>query len=310
MYFLLLLLGCGQDHFLSYGTTEKQIEYVYIQDNYIAGSDDTGERDPIWVDSFTQPNISNGVDILWVIDGSGSMRDDEPKILTGISDMLANLPMLHWRLMIISMSPSESVGNTSFPLLPGDTYIDALSMFSNNVTHGMELGFESVYQFMTNNAYALSWMRDDAALLVVFVSDEPEQSTGVFPTITAFQSWIDIQRNEVKIASIVNLPPDESECNGYTHTVGTRYIDLTNLYSGQVIDICSDDWSQGVLDASNQITLRSHYDLTMIPMNPDHIYVFVDGIVFSGWGYNEVENRIYFSDIPREESLVEIAYYY
>jgi hypothetical protein len=310
MWLLSLLWGCYSDHFLSHGVTEERIEYVYIQDNYIAGSDDTGERDPIWVDSFTQPSISNGVDILWVIDGSGSMRNDEPKILAGISDMLANLPMLNWRLMIISMTPSESAGNVSFPLLPGDTYMDALSMFSNNVTLGFELGFESVYQFMTNNSYALSWMRSDAALLVVFVSDEPEQSTSVFPSVYDFQTWIDTQRNEVKIASIVNLPPDESVCNGYTHTIGTRYIDIANLYGGQVIDICSDDWSQGVSDATNQITLRSHYDLSMTPLNPDHIYVFVDGIEFTGWGYNEVENRIYFSDIPREESLVEIAYYY
>ena len=96
----------------------------------------------------------------------------------------------------------------------------------------------------------------------------------------------------------------------YTYSWEQDTLILLTFYGGQIIDICSDDWSQGVSDATSQITLRSHYDLTMTPANPDHIYVFVDGIEFLGWGYNEVENRIYFSDIPREESLVEIAYYY
>ena len=81
MLFLSLLLGCGSDHFLSHGSVEKQIEYVYVQDNYIEGSDDTGMNEPIWVDSFTQPVISNGVDIIWVIDGSGSMNDDYVSVL-------------------------------------------------------------------------------------------------------------------------------------------------------------------------------------------------------------------------------------
>jgi len=114
MWLLLLLLGCGSDHFLSYGKVEREIEYVYVQDNFIEGSDDTGSNEPIWVDSFEQPSVSNGVDIIWVIDGSGSMNNDYQMILQGISDMLNNLPSLNWRLVIISMTPYEAAAVTSF----------------------------------------------------------------------------------------------------------------------------------------------------------------------------------------------------
>ena len=310
MLFLSLLWGCGSDHFLSHGNTEKQIEYVYVQDNYIEGSDDTGSNEPIWVDSFEQPVISNGVDIIWVIDGSGSMNDDSPRVLQGITDMMQNLTMINWRLVIISMTPHEAVAVESFPLLPGDTWEDAHGMFAENVQGHYEYGFDSVYEFLENNRFAENWLRDDAALLVVFVSDEDDQSTSSFPTVALFKNWLDQKRAHVYVSSIVNKHPDVSECNSYTHNVGFRYSELTNSYAGQLLDICAENWSQGVADASSQIQLREWYDLTNKPLNDQEIYVFVDGIEFFDWHYDSVENRIYFDVVPGEETLVEIAYYY
>lgn len=310
MWLLSLLWGCYSDHFLSHGNGEKQIEYVYIQDNYIEGSDDTGVNEPIWVDSFEQPMISNGVDIIWVIDGSGSMNDDYGSVLQGITDMMQSLPMINWRLVIISMTPHEAVAVESFPLLPGDTEQHALAMFAANVTGHYEYGFDSVYEFLENNRFSPNWLRADAALLVVFVSDEDDQSTNRFPTPSLFKHWLDQKREHVYVSSIINIHPDNSECNGYTHNVGFRYTEITNSYSGQLLDICSEDWSQGVADASNQIQLREWYELTNKPLNDQEIYVFVDGYEFFDWHYDPVENRVYFDVVPGEESLVEIAYYY
>ena len=310
MWLLLYLWGCLSDHFLTYEKADTQIEYVYIQDNYIPGEVDSGEAEPIWVDSFSQPKLSNGVDIIWVIDGSGSMQDDYDKVLIGIDDMMNNLPNVSWRLMIISMSPFHSQILTSFPLLPGDTTMDALVMFSDNVMGNQEKGFESVYSYIVDNPDSQNWMRDDASLLVVFVSDEEEQSNTMFPMLNMFSLWLDSYREHVYISSIVNVAIDDSLCNSYSHNVGNRYMDLTNLYAGQIIDICSEDWSQGVADAANQLQLAEWYDLSMTPTVQASITVFVDGVLWPDWEYNVQENRVYFLSIPPEESLVEIAYYY
>ena len=310
MWLLSLLWGCGSDHFLSHGNTEKQIEYVYIQDNYVEGSDDTGSNEPIWVDSFTQPSISNGVDIIWVIDGSGSMSDDHALVLQGITDMMHSLPLISWRLVIISMTPHEAVEVATFPLLPGDSDMDAHYMFSQNVNDGYEQGFEAVYQFLVNNEFARQWLRPDAALLTVFVSDEDDQSNSRFPTVELFKNWLDGAREHVYVSSIVNLLPEYSICNNYSHNVGKRYLEIANLYGGQTLDICSENWSQGVADASNQIQLREWLDLSKVPANKDEIYVFVDGLEYVDWHYNSDENRVYFDLVPGEETLVEIAYYY
>jgi hypothetical protein len=310
MWLLLYLWGCLSDHFLTYEKSDTQIEYVYVQDNYIPGEVDSGIAEPIWVDSFSQPKLSNGVDIIWVIDGSGSMQDDYDKILIGIDDMMNNLPNVSWRLMIISMSPFHSSILNSFPLLPGDTTLDALIMFSDNVIGTHEKGFESVYSYIIDNPDSQNWMRDDASLLVVFVSDEEEQSNTMFPLVDMYSMWLDSYREHVYVSSIINVNVEDSLCNYFGHNVGERYMDLTNLYAGQIVDICSEDWSQGVADAANQLQLTEWYDLTMTPTVQASITVFVDGILWQDWEYNVQENRVYFLTVPPEESLVEIAYYY
>jgi len=308
MLFIIFLLGCVSDHYLSHGVVETEKEYIYVQDNYVEGEQEPDW--PIWVDSFTQPQSSNGVDILWVIDGSGSMNDEYTKVLQGISDMLANLPMISWRLMIMSMTPYETAAIQGLPLIPGDTTQDALDMFATNVNGNHEQGFSAVKEFLTNNSDAQQWLRHDAALLVVFVSDENDGSDPLISTANVMASLLSSYRQNVYVASIVHLPPDDSECNVYTHTVGTRYIDLTNMFNGHVIDICTDDWSQGVADASEQIQPREFLELTHVPYDPQDIYVFVDGVEFHDWVYEESTNRVVFSVIPPEGSLTEIAYYY
>ena len=160
------------------------------------------------------------------------------------------------------------------------------------------------------NDYSLTWMRHDAALLVVFVSDEQEQSNVYFSQVNQFVSWITTYRNNVYLASIVNMHPDDSICNYNTTYHGTRYIDATNYFGGQLIDICSEDWTAGVSAASNQIEPHEYWDLTHTPLHTDYIFVFVNGVLFHDWHYDANENRIYFDTIPAGNSLVEISYNY
>jgi len=256
--------------------------------------------------------ISNGVDIIWVIDPSGSMTSHRTRLLSGISDMMSSLPSVSWRLVIISADPTRSVNSTEFPLLPGDSAADAQAMYSSSVLGGLERGFESVYRYIEDNSFSSSWMREDASLLVLFVSDEEEQSTSMFPMVSDFTDWLDEQRNSVYVASIVNHDPAISSCNSRDIDVGHRYMDAANYYSGQVLDICSEDWSGGVLDAANGAVPYSSYPLSHVPLYTDNIVVFVDGVVYHDayWDYVSASNRIDFILEPPGGSLVEIAYHY
>ena len=119
---LLLLLaaaGCTSDYSV---IAPERIVYIETE----VETEVPGE---VWVESFTQPKSTNGVDIVWVVDRSCSMRDDEPRIIAGIEAMMKALPDKGWRLNIISSDPLKALEYKEFPLLPGDTLTDAYDLF-------------------------------------------------------------------------------------------------------------------------------------------------------------------------------------
>ena len=93
---LLFCVSCQSDNLLSYKTVEE-IE-VYPD---------------VWVDSFIQPIATDGYDILWVIDRSGSMISHDANLLLGTETMMNALPVdTGWRLGIISTDGNLVVTTT------------------------------------------------------------------------------------------------------------------------------------------------------------------------------------------------------
>ena len=309
LFAALLALGCTSDYAVVGGSETKIVEVevpVYIEVEVPA--------DPglIWVDSFIQAQSVDGVDILWVIDTSGSMNQYDPQLLAGIETMLAALPPSGWRLVMLSNDPASAAAESQFPLVPGDDAQDALAMYSAIRTGMREEGFDAAYEYIVNNSYAQTWMRPSAALLVVMVSDEEEQSDDYFPLLDDFKVWYGSQRNgSVFLSSIVNTEQADSICASppNINDVGERYMEATNHFGGIIVDICSEDWAAGVADASNQVEPHESIVLTYEPIE-DSIRVFVAGALYYDWHYVAADNTIYFSVIPSGNSLVEVGYRY
>jgi len=75
------IVGSGTETVVEtvYETVYEEVEVpVYIEVEVPA---DAGQ---IWVDSFIQPQSVDGVDIIWVIDTSGSMGRFDEELLAGI----------------------------------------------------------------------------------------------------------------------------------------------------------------------------------------------------------------------------------
>jgi len=188
-----------------------------------------------------------------------------------------------------------------------------MTMYSLMNRGGMEEGFDAVYEYITANPYAATWMRSDAALLVVYVSDEEEQSRTHHATVASFTTWYSSLRGgSVFLSSIVNHTyPDESVCvwSVLARDVGLRYMEATNHFGGVIVDICEEDWSPGVTDAAVSITPHESIALTHSPIE-DSIRVFLDGVLNGAWSYSATDNTIYFSTIPGPGVLVEVGYRY
>ena len=267
----------------------------------------------VWVDSFVQPEPFDGIDIVWVLDKSCSMHDDEEEVLSGINTMMGALPAGgSWRLNMIGITPAHARASTEFPLVPGDDAGDALTMYENIPESTAEQGFLAIHDYMVENPYSATWMRSDAALLVVFVSDEEEQSSNFFPEALDFIDWYENQRDNVYLASIIHDKPGPGytpDCRYSVRDFGERYLDATVLLGGVVIDICTTDWSTGVSEASSSIQPHERWLLTQTPLDTT-IVVFVDGVLFNDWMYNPVDNAVEFLTLPPGGSLVEIGYTY
>ena len=307
----LLVGGCKSDAMLVH--TKETLVPVYSEfPVYIEEEVPTDQEDvEIWVDSFTQPRSVDGVDILWVIDTSGSMNRFDANLLSGIDAMLNALPASGWRLAMISNDPMKAVTEAQFPLVPGDDIADAEAMYSAMGRGGREEGFDAAYEYIVNNPYASTWMRPDAALLVVFVSDEEDQSDDHFPQVQDFINWYSSQRGgSTFLSSIINVEHADTVCATPPNfiDIGDRYMEATNWFGGIIVDICSEDWSPGVTDASVQVEPHEEWPLSYIPVEPT-IRVFIDGqLVTTGWSYDVSINSVLFSTIPSGGQLVEIAY--
>jgi hypothetical protein len=313
-----VLTGCTTNmdyHIVGSGTeveTEIVYETVYEEIEVPVYIEVEVPVDPglIWIDSFLQPQSVDGVDILWVIDTSGSMNRYDEELLAGIEAMLLALPDSGWRLAMLTNDPSYASIEAQFPLVPGDDIADAENMYNSMGRGHREEGFDASYEYLVNNEYAQTWLRYDAALLVVFVSDEEEQSDAHFPTVDGFISWYQgLRGGSVFLSSIVNLDPSESLCNTNAYNNGERYIEATNRFAGQIVDVCSEDWSAGVVDAASRLEPYEYLQLTHEPIE-ESIRVFINGALNYDWYYSSTDNTIYFTVIPGGNDLVEIGYRY
>lgn len=315
--FLMAFLACVSDQMLVHEVEKEKEVFVEVPGDcevveQVVVEDTAFDFSDIYVDSFRQVAALDGVDIFWVIDPSGSMNDEQDEIMANISLMMASLPEVGWRLMIIP-SDYRFVGDlTTFPIVPGDTITDVENMYSLHMAGAYEAGFDAVYEYIVHNPYASTWLRNDASLLVVFVSDEEDQSTYHFENQYQYIGWASSYRQNVFSASITNVDPADSVCPTppSVMNVGYKYMEVTNYFSGNIIDICSEDWSAGVADASNQITPYEYIDLTYTPLDPAWIYVYLNGALNTDWYYEPAENRVYFTIIPEANTLVEVAYNY
>ena len=264
----------------------------------------------IWIQSFRQPSAFDEIDILWVIDGSCSMIQHKSQLLSGIEVMMNSLPPdVNWRLKMITTGDGRAVPQPqTFPLTRGDTVQDALDMYNALPPDGMEKGFSAIFNYVTLDYYAQTWLRPDAALLAVIVSDEEEQST---MSAVDFQSWYQGIRPNVFLSFIGNVLYEDSVCDfpPVGNNIGKKYMDAVSYFSGTIVDICESDWSPGVEDATQKIDPFDEIELDHEPYK-NTIVVFEDGVPMDSgkWKYIEADNVVEFDPAPPNGALVEISY--
>ncbi len=300
------------------------------------------------VDSFTQKASAN-VDILWVVDNSASMENEQLNLAGSFSKFMTfldeNGSRIDYHIGVISTDMEvdaagacvnaghcgQLLGN---PLVIDPSTPDLLGVFEANVNVGIdgggnEMGLLAAHAALTEplvNGHNAGFLRPDASLAVIFVSDEDDNSYGDLGYYVRFFSRLKDAGNEnnIIVAAIVGDEPNGCDNNLEQARAGLIYHELVRELGGTTASICEDfDGTLGQLGLT-VAALQRKYALSREP-DPGTVTVRVDeGTGFAempacvpdctnpttrNWRLEPAEQAIYFVDyVPPPQSVIEVEY--
>lgn len=231
------------------------------------------------------------IDILFVIDNSGSMSQEQAKIAQVFSGFISRLSHLDWRVGITTTDNSSSGAKGSLlPYRNSKYFIDSKTadvnaLFIEGIQRGTrgsgtETGLYSITNFLTKSKQAGSqeaqFLRADAILTTIVVTDS-DQSQNANRTGTS-NSYInpadfvahvksEISGKEYIHHSSIVLPGDNA-CKSQGEMFGTSYYDVSQLTGGISASICANNYaSQFDLMARSIIDRVSEKTLDCVPVS-------------------------------------------
>jgi hypothetical protein len=283
------------------------------------------------VDIFYQ-NPTDAVDILMVIDNSGSMQPYQQQLGTNFSQFLTYFVEADIDYQIAAVTTdvmTNSAGEIRGQIITPET-ADPEQAFSQIVNVGVmgtgwEMGLEAAYLALTEPLVSTAngdFLREEATLSLIFVSDEEDSSPlPVNDYINAFRDIKGQRSRDVFNASSLVVVEEGLGCDEFS-TEGDRYIDVADQTNGVIGDICSDDFASIVTELSlNTSRLRDTFHLSRMP-DVSSLEVRVNDELVAcdhgSWVYDIVEDEygeeqpsIVFerSQMPPSNSQLAVRYY-
>jgi len=278
----------------------------------------TARYEQIWENPIDPPS-----DILFSVDLSCSMDDDAQALGNEFSTFIGELSnySTDWQVMVVNDDDGCNRGQILTPNTP-----NFQTLFSDYVTdyNGTGSWFDTGPQYteslltVASNAIDntdqaecnVGFLREQALLHIILVSDEPEQSSGVWSDYVNQIVQKKGNAANVRISSIAGDVPGGCEQNGKTAAEGSGYWDATNATGGVFMSFCSNWTSPQNLQmlAEASVVLDSYpLDNTAVPGS---IEVYVNGNeVTSGWHFDADLNSVVFdSNAPEEGDHIRIVY--
>lgn len=270
-------------------------------------------------DEFSQNtgDTINKVDIVWIVDDSGSMGDDQESIANNFSAFIDEFltQAKDFKMGITTTDIFRKNGKFvhDLELLTSVKAAENESQFKQDFRDeikvgtrgsGREFAFDNMVE-STIHSFNQNFFRDDALLAFVVVTDEPEQGEDTvqqyYDDLLAFKGG---DKNLVKVYPIHRV---------FGTSKDQRFKDIADLSGGFTADI-QGDFYKNLRDIGGTIlNLIGSFILTQKPFNPSAIEVFVEGVkVTSGWSYKSNANSIVFDEgqVPEEGAKVKVVYEY
>jgi hypothetical protein len=272
------------------------------------------------VDVFEQVDTLDAADVLFVVDDSKSMREEQALLtdaVVGLVDALTATDV-EYRFGVVSTDAAAADAGVLRGGILDPWAVDIVRSTKAALIVGtdgdrVERGFD-VAELALNGVTNPGFPRAGARLDVVFVSDEDDQSSGevadhVETLRAASGEW------GFAVHGIVgDLPAGCSSPSGAAD-VGSRYHEAIGATGGLTESICATSY-RDLLSAVgvSAAGLLESFPLTRLP-DPTSIEVRVDGVVMperarDGWRYEPATNAIRFTGfaVPRPLMEIEVEY--
>jgi hypothetical protein len=266
-----------------------------------------------FIDSWEQEEVSM-LDILWVIDNSGSMSPHQSNLATNISYFMNSfiLSGVDFNMAVITTDRSD------FSQIISSQDSNAATLLAQSVTAGTygsgnERGIEMAYRSLSDPNYAGlggSFFRQDAKLILIFLSDEPDHSSPPWSSRISFFDQLKPTGNFIPFG-IIGDPFAGCGTGWSGASFGEGYYDLIDYYGGSWYSICATDWGAQMQSLGSQVIARSRFNLTESDPVEDTIKVLVDGQELEeGWSYDSTSNQIVFDSdhIPDAGETIRVEY--
>jgi hypothetical protein len=270
------------------------------------------------VERFTAPQAVSAVDILFVVDNSGSMQDDQQQLadnfaaffadaLTGSNDFRVGVTTTD--VLSIDGAAGRLVGDVA--VLSPSTFNLATEFAANVLVgtegSGTELGLEAM-RLALDPSRNVGFVRSTAALSVVFVSDEEDSGgdpllvpSGLMRTPAEYAAIL----RSLKAGNLSNTPVLVS---GVLAPGARRYEALINAFTGGTIDIRAPDWGPRLADFGIDTFSLARTFVLSSAANETTISVTVNGAATTAWSWDAERNAVVLDDNAPAGSDVVITY--
>lgn len=277
-------------------------------------------------DTFTQEGGHVTTDILWVIDDSGTMSEEQQALALSLPTFLNALLQadidFHLGVIRTDASNPDTAG-----ILQGEPNIltretpELATEFAETAAVGIngereERGFSAVLTALELDSPGLpnaGFVRSDAELAVLFVSDEDDQSD---ETVGSFVQRLQRHKGSQRLslhALVGDVPMGCSASTGAADA-GTRYLQAVDATDGVSSSICGElkPWMKAVVQ--HLAHLQDTFPLSKVP-DPGSIEVRVEDVLLherevDGWTYLPDINAVRISGTPMPEAGQTISIVY
>ena len=214
---------------------------------------------------------SRNIDFVWVIDNSGSMRNEAEAVNNNyLAFMNTIASRAEIRSSLISATSSRSTGvsipqdlvgenHKQFPITVNST--DGLSYATGSLLTKEQCNRNPEQYFSSSSsshcdkfvkANNRDFLRVNSKKIFVFVTDDNERYTNKSKFLNAFR--LAFPNQDPIVYSFIGLQNSVSRCYA---RIGSIYDELSMNTDGGVFDICQQDWSQHFSDMINHVFIST-----------------------------------------------------